>query len=505
MCSSNSNNQDSLMADQNDVLCNRLRATKIVATLGPASDSREKIFSLVEAGVNVFRLNFSHGTPDDHRQRAHNAREAARQLGKQVAIMADMQGPKIRVGKFEEGKINLQVNDTFILDADNTPGNQNRVGLDFPDLAKDLHVNDVLLLNDGLIILIVTAIHGSEIVTRVKVGGVLSNNKGINRQGGGLSAPALTDKDKQDILTAVALNVEFIAISFPKSAGDIQEARELVNAALKNLPSDQKFSPRLIAKIERTEAIPALDEILEASDGIMVARGDLAVEVGNARVPILQKHMISKARAANRLVITATQMMESMINYPMPTRAEVSDVANAVLDGTDAVMLSAETAAGCYPIETVMNMAHICLETEAAQKIALDPALLKRMPSILTDQSIAMGSVFNAFHLNVKAIVVLTASEITALAISRYRPHVPIFAFTSHVREASMMSAFFNITAILTREFDTNKEKLTNAINLLLEKGYVNQGDLIVTTYGETSDASIGMNTIKIITVDNKN
>lgn len=492
---------DGLPASQNDGSYNRPRATKIVATLGPASDSKEKIYALVEAGVNVFRLNFSHGTPDDHRQRANNAREAAQKLGKQVAIMADLQGPKIRVGKFEKGKIDLNVGDTFILDSDPKLGNQERVGLDFPDLAKDLHVGDVLLLNDGLIVLIVTSINGPQIVTRVKVGGVLSNNKGINRQGGGLSAPALTEKDKKDIVTAVSLNVEFIAVSFPKGAKDMQGARQLVDHEVSKLASGKKvFSPRLIAKIERTEAISALDEILEASDGIMVARGDLAVEVGNARVPSLQKNMIRRARAVNRIVITATQMMESMINYPMPTRAEVSDVANAVLDGTDAVMLSAETAAGSYPVETVTSMAQICIEAECSQAIGLDRGLVEQTFSF-TDQAIAMGALFNAFHLDAKAIVALTESGATALWMSRHRSRVPIFALTPNAGAAAMMSAFHNVTPILTETLDDSEQALKNAIALLLERGYVNQGDLIVTTYGAKMRVPGGSNMMRIINV----
>jgi pyruvate kinase len=309
------------------------RSTKIVATLGPASSDRETLTRIVAAGVNVVRLNFSHGTADDHVRRAELVREVARSLEQTVGIMVDLQGPKIRVGKFAQGSITLKKGDTLILDAACQLGDQTRVGLDYKELPRDVHVADVLLLDDGRIVLDVARVQGTEVITTVRHGGVLSNSKGINRQGGGLTAPALTVKDMEDIKTAAALRADFLAVSFPKSGADMFMARELLRAA--------GGHALLVAKIERAEAIHALDEILEATDGIMVARGDLAVEVGDAAVPALQKRMIRLAREKNKFAITATQMMESMIESPVPTRAEVSDVANAVLDGTDAVMLSA--------------------------------------------------------------------------------------------------------------------------------------------------------------------
>ncbi len=326
------------------------RATKIVATLGPASSSPEVLERMIRAGVDVVRLNFSHGTSQDHIDRAALVREVARKVGKEVAIMADLQGPKIRVGKIEGGKTMLVAGEKLILDAAWTAlGTSGRVGLDYKELPRDVRPGDTLLLNDGLLRLVVDAVKGEEVHTTVVVGGELSNNKGINKAGGGLTAPALTAKDMEDIKTAMSFQCEYLAVSFPKSATDMEMARQLGNVA----GEKWKHKPQLIAKIERSEAIPALESILKASDGIMVARGDLAVEVGNAAVPALQKRMIKLAREHDRVVITATQMMESMIVNPVPTRAEVSDVANAVLDGTDAVMLSAETAAGRYPVETV--------------------------------------------------------------------------------------------------------------------------------------------------------
>ena len=343
------------------------RETKIVATLGPASNTPEILTRMIAAGVDVVRMNFSHGSANDHIERAQMVRAAAANLGREIAIMADLQGPKIRIGRFAEGKITLNEGDLFTLDADCELGDQERVGLDYKELPDDVRPGDALLLNDGLIKLEVVSVKGSAINTRVIVGGVLSNNKGINRQGGGLTAPALTAKDMDDIRTAAKINADYLAVSFPKSGADMYMARELLRAS--------GGKALLIAKIERAEAITALEEIIDASDGIMVARGDLAVEVGNARIPGLQKKMIRMAREHNKLTITATQMMESMIDNPVPTRAEVSDVANAVLDGTDAVMLSAETAAGKYPVETVETMSQICIEAEKSSRSAARPRL----------------------------------------------------------------------------------------------------------------------------------
>jgi Pyruvate kinase, barrel domain len=324
------------------------RATKIVATLGPASSTPDVLKRMLAAGVDVVRMNFSHGVAKDHEERARMVREAARSLGREVAIMADLQGPKIRVGKFENGKVALKTGATFILDAECALGNEERAGLDYKELPHDVSPGVILLLDDGLIRLRVESVRGSAITTRVEAGGTLSNNKGINRQGGGLTAPALTAKDMEDMKTAVAIEADYLAVSFPKNKEDMYMARQLLRAA--------GGKALLIAKVERAEAITALEEIIDASDGIMVARGDLAVEVGNASVPGLQKRMIKLALQHNKLTITATQMMESMIHNPVPTRAEVSDVANAVLDGTDAVMLSAETAAGRFPVETIETM-----------------------------------------------------------------------------------------------------------------------------------------------------
>ena len=469
------------------------RHTKIVATLGPASSSPEVLERLVLAGIDVVRMNFSHGSSEDHLARATAVREIARRLGRTVGILGDLQGPKIRVGRFADGKITLAVGDIFILDARCQVGNQERVGLDYKDLPKDVKPGDILLLDDGRLKLEVDAVRATEIRTRVLVGGELSNNKGINRQGGGLTAPALTAKDMEDIRTAAQIGVDFVAVSFPKAAADMHVARQLLRAA--------GSSALLIAKIERVEAIENLDEILEASDGIMVARGDLAVEVGDATVPALQKKMIRMARDRNKLTITATQMMESMINSPVPTRAEVSDVANAVLDGTDAVMLSAETASGKYPVETVESMARVCVEAERSAEVTLDREFLDRVFTSI-DQSIALAAIWTAHHLKVKAIAALTQSGSTALWMSRLNCGVPIYALTPDTESLGRMVLFREVYPLLMEQNQTDRDVLlAEAEALLIERGVVSIGDMMVLTIGEPIGSPGGTNTLKIVRV----
>ena len=473
------------------------RATKIVATLGPASSSTEVLERMLRAGVDVVRLNFSHGTAQDHIDRAALVREAAKTVGKEVAIMADLQGPKIRVGKIEGGKTTIVAGEKLILDAAHPgPGTSERVGLDYKELPRDVRPGDTLLINDGLLRLVVDAVRGEEVHTRVIVGGELSNNKGINKAGGGLTAPALTAKDMEDIKTAMSFQCEYLAVSFPKSATDMEMARQLANVA----GEQWRHKPQLIAKIERSEAIPALEQILKASDGIMVARGDLAVEVGNAAVPALQKRMIKLAREMDRITITATQMMESMIVNPVPTRAEVSDVANAVLDGTDAVMLSAETAAGRYPVETIENMAAICVESERAEEISLDAGFTNKTFGRI-DQSIAMAALFTAYHLGCKAILALTESGSTALWMSRQKIHVPIFGITSQVRSQRRMAMYRNVTPLLMPSFTDRDVALKHAEQLLVESGVLKPGDTYGITCGEPMGYPGGTNMLKVVRV----
>lgn len=469
------------------------RATKIVATLGPATREPEVLERILRAGVNVVRVNFSHGSAQEHAATVRLVREIAERLGQSVGVLADLQGPKIRIGRFAEGRITLAPGDRFRLDVDPAPGDRMRVGLDYPELVNDVRPGDILLLDDGRLMMRVQGTTVAAIDCVVVQGGVLSDRKGINRQGGGLSAPALTAKDIEDIRTAIGFEADFIAVSFPKNAADMYMARELMRAG--------GGRALMIAKIERFEAIGNLEEILKASDGIMVARGDLAVEVGDAAVPALQKRMIRMARELNKVAITATQMMESMIESPVPTRAEVSDVANAVLDGTDAVMLSAETAAGKHPVETVESMARICVEADRSQALPLDAAFLNRGFTRI-DQTIAMSALFVAHHMKVKAVVSLTQSGSTALWMSRIDSGVPVYALTPEEASRRRMCLYRQVHPIVMNYHTHEREAmLLESEQRLLEAGIVEKGDLIVLTIGEPIGKSGGTNTLKIVRV----
>jgi len=471
-------------------------ATKIVATLGPASSDAALLEEVIRAGVNVVRMNFSHGQTQDHIDRAALVRAAALRAGREVAIMADLQGPKIRVGKFANGKVMLKAGQKFVLDAARTePGDIDAVGLDYKALPHEVAAGDVLLLNDGLIVISVDSVSGTRVNTSVTVGGELSNNKGINKQGGGLTASALTAKDMEDIRTAMQLQCDYVAVSFPRNATDMELARQLCNVA-----AGEGNKPGLIAKIERAEAIPHLREILLASDGIMVARGDLAIEVGNAAVPGLQKRMISLARELDKLVITATQMMESMINSPVPTRAEVSDVANAVLDGTDAVMLSAETAVGKYPLETVQQMVNICYAAEGSEEFKLEADFAGKTFSRI-DQSIAMGALFTAYHLGAKAIVAMTDSGATALWMSRHLIQIPIYALTSKIATQRKMTLYRNVRPLLISGSEDRDTALSEAEADLKNRGVVKTGDIYAITSGAPMGSPGGTNTLKLCRV----
>ena len=473
-----------------------MRSTKIVATLGPASSDAPVLRRMLDAGVDVLRFNFSHGSAEGHLARARLVRDLAAETGREVAIMADMQGPKVRIGKFEAGRVQLQAGERFVLDAHCDIGNAQRVGLDYKELPKDVRPGDVLLLNDGLLVLDVERVAGGEIFTTVRVGGELSDSKGINKQGGGLSAPALTAKDVRDIETAMACGADYIAVSFVKNRTDIEMARQLAVIA----GQKHGLRPSIIAKIERAEAIPALREIVDAADGVMVARGDLAVEVGNAAVPALQKRIIRMARESNKLAITATQMMESMIVNASPTRAEVSDVANAVLDGTDAVMLSAETASGRYPVEVVETMASIVFEADRSETPGLDQQFLNETFTRV-DQSIAYGALFTAAHLHCAAIVALTESGSTALWMSRHDIDVPIYAMTPSTATQRRLALYRNVRPLHFPITDDRDRALGAAEQLLLERGRVKPGDLIVLTCGEPMGQPGGTNTLKIVRV----
>ena len=475
------------------------RRTKIVATVGPASASPEMLSALMDAGVNVFRLNFSHGNAEGHRQVAQAIHAAAKQKRMHVAVLADLQGPKIRIARFAEGAVVLKEGDGFTLDTrlgDNA-GNVRMVGISYPPLTRDSRPGDILLLDDGLIELRVNEVTEHQVQCTVLSGGKLSDNKGINRKGGGLSAKALTEKDLADIVTAADMNVDFLALSFPRDAADVDECRRHFREA--------GGQGDIIAKIERAEAVAddaTLDGIIQAADGVMVARGDLAVEIGDAELVGVQKHIIRRARALDRFVITATQMMESMIHSPQPTRAEVSDVANAVLDGTDAVMLSAETAMGDYPRETVTAMDRIIRGAERTyQERRKPPAPLSAL--VQTDEAIARAAMMVANQLTtIKAIIAMTDSGNTPRMMSRIRSGIPIFAFTPKPSTQRRVAIYRGVQAVdFNSQALPNDQVNDNAVELLRREGVVQNGDRVIITKGDFVNAQGGTNALKIVEV----
>jgi pyruvate kinase len=471
------------------------RRTKIVATLGPATDDPKVLDKLIHAGVDIVRLNLSHDIHDAQRERAERIRNRARACGRQIGVLADLQGPKIRIGRFKEGAIELEENGVFILDADCDlkAGDIERVGLTYPELIKDVTRGDTLLLDDGAIELWVSEVDANEVRCKVVVGGKLSNNKGINKKGGGLSAPALTDKDRDDILFAAEIDVDYLAVSFVRNAEDVMEARRLlVEAGGKG---------GIIAKIERAEALNCVAEIIQASDAIMVARGDLGVEIGDAELPAVQKELIKTARELNSVVITATQMMQSMIESPIPTRAEVFDVANAVLDGTDAVMLSAETSVGKYPHKVVKAMDRVCVEAEKHQTARRSH---HRIDSVFgrVDESIAMATMYTANHLGVKAIAALTESGSTVKWMSRISSDIPIYALTRHVRTRRKVTLFRGVYPVSFDVAHTNIDKVNEeVIDELLRRGEVRENDLVIITKGDRSGVEGQTNIMKVMRV----
>ncbi len=477
-----------------------LRRTKIVATLGPATDDKDTLKKVLAAGVNVVRLNFSHGAPEDHINRANMVREISKELGVYVGILGDLQGPKIRVSTFKDNKkIQLAIGDKFELDATLPKGEgcQEKVGIDYKQLPQDVSTGDILLLDDGRVQLKVLSTTDTSVMTEVTVGGPLSNNKGINRQGGGLSAAALTDKDKADIKLAAKIKTDFLAVSFPRDAADMREARLLAQEA--------GCDTRLVAKVERAEAVAndeTLDGIILASDVVMVARGDLGVEIGDAELVGKQKHMIARARQLNRAVITATQMMESMINSPMPTRAEVMDVANAVLDGTDAVMLSAETAAGDFPVETVEAMANVCLGAEKQRSVNISK---HRVDLTFTEvsETIALSAMYAANHLDgVKAIIALTESGQTSKVMSRITSGLPIYSLSRHNKTLTKTAIYRGVYPV---EFDSrscSNDSLSNEVlKLLTASNDLNVGDKVIFTHGDMMETVGATNTLKVLKV----
>ncbi len=472
-----------------------MRRTKIIATLGPATDDPKVLDRIIEAGVDVVRINFSHGTHEEHMERAEKVRNRARAHGRQVGVLCDLQGPKIRIEHFKQGKVLLEEGDTFILDTSMDPhaGTKERVGMAYKELPEDVKRGDTLLLDDGRVVLWVDSVEGTEVICRVVVGGELSDRKGLNRQGGGLSAPALTHKDREDIKAAAEMQADYLAVSFPRTAEDIEEARRLVHEAGSHAA--------IVAKIERADALDNIEPLIESSDVIMIARGDLGVEIGDAALPPVQKHLIRTARKMNRVVITATQMMESMIHSHIPTRAEVFDVANAVLDGTDAVMLSAETATGKYPDKVIAAMDRICREAEK-QHVAMrsDHRIDTRFKHV--DEAIAMASMYTANHLDVKAIAALTESGSTTLWMSRISSGIPIYALTRHVETRRKVTLYRGVYPVSFEMITKNHNELNKeAVDELLRRGAVRDGDLVIITKGDLTGVMGGTNAMKIVRV----
>ncbi|MDI3260767.1 MAG: pyruvate kinase [Sinobacteraceae bacterium] len=474
---------------------NSLRRTRIVATLGPATDAPGMLEKILVAGVDIVRLNLSHGQPQDHRMRAAAVRELAQKLGREVGVLADLQGPKIRIETFANGPVELTAGDPFVLDCspDAPPGDTTRVGVSYYGLPGDVSPGDVLLLDDGLIALKVERVAGQEIHCRVLVGGRLSNRKGLNRQGGGLSVNALSDKDRADIKLAAEIGADFLAVSFVRTAADMHEARRLLHEAGGNAS--------LVSKIERADAIPVLGEIIDASDVVMVARGDLGVEIGDAELPGLQKKIIRETVARNRAVITATQMLQSMVRSPIPTRAEVLDVANAVIDGTDAVMLSEETAAGAHPDLAVAAMARICLGAERQFEPKEDlTAAGHRLDR--TDQAIARAAMLLANAIGVRAIVALTESGATAQWLSRYRSAVPIYGLSPFAEARRRMLVLRDVQPVAYRNAgETMAAATRGAIALLFSQGRLAEGDRVIVTHGDRVGQGGGTNTLKLLSV----
>jgi pyruvate kinase len=474
-----------------------LRRTKIVATVGPATDDIAVLTEMMRAGLDVVRLNASHGTVEDRRRRLGMVREAAERANRCIGVLLDLGGPKIRIESFRDKKVMLQEGRPFTLDTalDPKSGTIDEVGCAYKDLPKDVAAGDTLLLGDGQIVLDVERVSGTRVETRVRVGGELSDRKGLNRQGGGISAPAISDKDREDIRFAAEEQVDYLAVSFARDAADIEQARELVHQA--------GGDARIVAKVERHEAVTNLSGIIDAADVVMVARGDLGVEMGYAELTGLQKTIIHQTRSRNRVVITATQMMESMIQNPVPTRAEVSDVANAVMDGTDAVMLSAETATGRYPVKAVEAMAEVI---QGAEKYQLTHSRSRHRTEGQfkgTEEAIAMAVMYAANHLKVRAIVALTESGATPLWMSRIRSDIPIYAFTRHEPTRRRVTIYRGVYPVI---FDVTRNASTVALygalfSRLLELDLVKRKDLVILTKGELSGVQGGTNSMQILQV----
>ena len=472
-----------------------MRRTKIIATVGPSTDKPGMLEKVLLAGVDLFRVNYSHQDHADHERRVEEIRRVAASLDREVGIICDLQGPKIRIEKFAGGKITLGEGDSFTINSEigNDAGDQDQVGVTYKNLARDVKVGNKLLVDDGKLVLEIMEINGHQVKCEVIMGGELSNSKGINLQGGGLSAAALTEKDQEDLKHGVKIGADYFAVSFARMAEDILEARRLLDVEGSNA--------NIIAKFERAEALENAESIIEVSDAIMIARGDLGVEIGDAALPPVQKRLIKLARSMDRAVITATQMMESMIDHQIPLRAEVFDVANAVMDGTDAVMLSGETSIGLFPDKVVESMSRICEETEKQRTTMISSHRLNQRFERI-DEAIAMSTMYAANHIGATAIAALTETGSTCLWMSRISSGIPVFAFTQHTSTMRKVKLFrgvypirFDITH--TNPLEANKEVIED----LMEQGIVKDGDFVIITKGDLQGHRGGTNNMKILRV----
>ena len=472
-----------------------MRRTKIIATLGPATDEPDVLEKVFEAGVDVFRLNYSHQTHQHHKDRTEKVRELSVKYNHSVGIIADLQGPKVRIEHFNEGRVQLREGNIFTIDTDLgiDAGNEKHVGVSYKNLPRDVRSGDVLLLDDGRIVIQVKKVGKNKVIGEIITGGELTNSKGLNLRGGGLSAEVFTEKDEEDLAHAVSIGVDFIAVSFPRLAEDIQRVRKMLEA--------YNSDARIIAKIERAEALDNIEEIIEASDAIMIARGDLGVEIGDAALPPVQKRLIKLARDMDKVVITSTQMMESMIEHQMPTRAEVFDVANAVLDGTDAVMLSAETSIGHYPGKVVRSMSNICEETEKQRTVRVSDHRIDQLFEGI-DKTIAMSTMYAANHIGAKAIMALTETGATCLWMSRISSGIPIFALTRHASTRRRVTLYRGVYPIKFDITHTDPQEVNKeSINILMRKGLLEKHNLVIITKGDMRGKRGGTNDMKIIRV----
>lgn len=477
---------------------NRIRRTKIVSTLGPSTDTKDILKKMIQSGSNILRLNFSHGTPEEHKNRVKLIREIIKEEGYSVALLGDLQGPKIRISSFVNKKIYLNIGDKFLLDSsiDENSGTEKKVSFSYKNLSNEVFPNDILLLDDGKIQLQVLKTKNCKIYTKVIIGGYLTNKKGLNKLGGGLSAKALTNKDKKDIKLAAKIGVDYLAVSFPRSPDDLEEARKLMRNAGSNA--------QIVAKIERAETVSSDDiikKMILASDVIMIARGDLGIEIGDEKLIGIQKKIIKFSRRLNKIVITATQMMESMILNSFPTRAEVMDVANAVLDGTDAVMLSAETASGLFPVQTIQMMAKICVGAEKTPCVNISNHRLDLSFNNISE-TLAMSAMYAANHLKgVSAVIIFVNSLNTVLLASRITSGLPIFYFSYCKKKLNLSLLYRGVTPIYLEKKKMNINNIQDAINILKERKFLFVNNIAIVIKKDIDNIKNLNNIIKIVNI----